>query len=245
MSKIAAGVVTFFIVCLIALFYFTNAKKKDEKKEPKQLEEELRDMKSRISAAEGYKMYEGYESPGNPGLTVAGTILECMLDVAVAILAQDNSRKIAQEFIQNENDAAIFAKGIRGFTDDAITLIESTNFIKCIGEGDDPCLKVRAHHENIENVFDALMNESVEKHLMTDDMKDSTANIVVAQFRRAGEEGISKEYVVDRLDNEWTRVSNSTDEKGVAIDEEIETALEEAEDGAETNQGVANVLSED
>jgi hypothetical protein len=226
------GVVAFLVICLAAFFFLKSKKKsspmdtkrklKGEQK-PQELEDELRDLRYRIGNAheEGYKMYEGYMAPGNPGLTVAGTIIECMLDVAIGILAQENSRKVAKGFIKDEKDAEVVATGIRAFTDDALRLIENTNFITCDGQGEDPCKKARVNPGAIESVIQNLIDRSVGKTLVTDDMLDSSANIIIEQQKRMGvQDPHEKEMLVSRMKREWDTFSSK--DAGSPIEEPIE-----------------------
>lgn len=225
------GVVAFIVACLAAFYFIRKsstekASASDTKKiikgeqTPKELEDELRDLKVRIGNAqeEGYRMYEGYTAPGNPGLTVAGTIIECMLDVAVAILAQENSRKIAKGFIKDEKDAKIVATGMRRFADDAIALIEKTNFFSCSGPDEDPCRRAQVNHGAVEAVLQDLMNRSVEKTLVTAETKDALANIVIQQQKRLGLDPTDKKQFVSEIDGEWSRLSSK--DKGVEIEPE-------------------------
>lgn len=229
------GVVAFIVVCLVAFYFIRKsstekASASDTKKiikgeqTPKELEDELRALKIRIGNAgekdpeEQYRMYEGYTAPGNPGLTVAGTIIECMLDVAVAILAQENSRKIAKGFIKDEKDAEIVATGMRRFADDAIALIEKTNFFSCDGPGEDPCKTAQVNVGAVEAVMQDLMNRSVEKTLVTAETKDALANIVIQQEKRLGLEPTNKKKLLSEIDGEWSRLSSK--DKGVEIEPE-------------------------
>jgi len=207
------------VVCIVAFYFMSKSSTKNEKsasdtkkiikgeQTPKELEDELRDLKVRIGNAqeEGYRMYEGYTAPGNPGLTVAGTIIECMLDVAVAILAQENSRKVAKSFIKDEKDAEVVATGMRRFADDAIALIEKTNFFSCSGPDEDPCRKSQVNQGAVEAVFEDLMNRSIEKTLVTADTKDATANILIQQQKRFGIDPWDKKELLSEIDEEWSR----------------------------------------
>lgn len=228
------AVAVLLVVSLVVIFFIRKWKKKSSpmdtkrkikgEQKPQELEDELRDMRIRIGNAheEGYKMYEGYMAPGNPGLTVAGTIIECMLDVAIGILAQENSRKVAKGFIKDEKDAEVVATGIRAFTDDALHLIENTNFITCDGQGEDPCKKARVNPGAIESVIQDLINRSVGKTLVTDDMLDSSANIIIEQQKRMGvQDPHEKEMLVSRMKREWD-IFSSKDRAGSPIEEDVE-----------------------
>ena len=230
-GAVIAGVLLIVIVA-IGVYYFTRPREQEisavetkkiikGKQTPEQLEQELRDLKNRIGSAqsEEYRMYEGYVAPGNPGITVAGSIMEAMIDVAVAVLAQENTRKIAIGFIKDEKDAEVFAKAIRQFADDAIELIEKTNFFKCKGLEKDPCLRAQIDQEAIDGVIKTLISNSVEKTLVTPDMMDASANILIQQMQRVGRSDIpKKEEIISIYKKEWQRFSSR--EKGKEINED-------------------------
>jgi hypothetical protein len=230
------GVIAFLVVCLVAFYFIRKsstekASASDTKRiikgeqTPKELEDELRDLKVRIGNAgekdpdEEYRMYEGYMAPGNPGLTVAGTILECMLDVAVAILAQENTRKLAKGFIKDEKDAEVVATGMRRFADDAIELIGKTNFVTCDGPDEDPCKTSKLNQGAVEAVFQDLMNRSVEKTLVTPETKDALANIYIQQQKRLGIAPTDKKELLREIDGEWSRLSSNDRGKDIEPDE--------------------------
>jgi len=232
-GKVIGGVVAFLVICLAAFFFIRKSNKKSSspmdakrkikgEQKPQELEDELRGLRYRIGNAqeEGYKMYEGYMAPGNPGLTVAGTIIECMLDIAIGILAQENSRKVAKGFIKDEKDAEVVATGIRAFTDDALHLIENKNFITCDGEGEDPCKRARVNAVAIQSVIQDLISKSVGKTLVTDDMLDSSANIIIEQQKRMGiQNGWEKPDLVSQMKSEWDTFSSR--DRGSSIEREI------------------------
>lgn len=226
-----AGVLLIVIVA-IAVYYFTRRPEQElstmeakriikGKQTPEELEQELRDLKIRIGNAqsEEYRMYEGYVAPGNPGITVAGTIIETMIDVAVAVLSQENTRKIAIGFIKDEKDAEVVANGIRKFADDAIELIQKTNFFKCEGKNpQDPCLKAQVDQDAINGVIETLVSNSVEKTLVTPDMMDAGANITIQQMQRVGRSEIpKKEEIISMYEKGWRRFSSR--DKGKEINE--------------------------
>jgi len=229
-GAVIAGVLLIVIVA-IGVYYFTRPREQEisavetkkiikGKQTPEQLEQELRDLKNRIGNAqsEEYRMYEGYVAPGNPGITVAGTIMEAMIDVAVAVLAQENTRKIAIGFIKDEKDAEVFAKAIRQFADDAIELIEKTNFFKCEGLEKDPCLRAQIDQDAIDGVIKTLVSNSVENTLVTPDMMDASANILIQQMQRVGRSEIpKKEEIISMYKQEWQRFSSR--ETGKEINE--------------------------
>jgi len=128
-----------------------------------------------------------------------------MLDIAVAILAQENSRKVAKAFIKDEKDAEIVATGMRRFADDAITLIEKTNFFSCSGPDEDPCRESQVNQGAVEAVFEDLMNRSIEKTLVTADTKDAMANIYIQQQKRFGIDPWDKKELLSEIDEEWSR----------------------------------------
>jgi hypothetical protein len=173
------------IICLIvAVAAFGKSPgevQQEQKSEPKsEVAQDLRDIKSRIKNIEKYRMREYYRAKSNNGLTIAGTMLEQMIDVAVAVLEQPLVNELTGKLLRNKKDADTFAEYIEMFGAEMVKNIKKEPLLsckrpmkeKCTGEGErkvcqlvvDETVKVKTSNcdayqpnkQNIENVTRGL-----------------------------------------------------------------------------------------
>jgi len=170
------------------------------------VEDDLLSLKDKIKNVENYGMRERYESPGNAGITIAGTFLECVIDIAVALLRQSNIKKAALAFAKDENDGKIIAKMMRQITDEVVKVCEGTNFLTCqkcegtegkeeckfVGDessmdvNQDDCDRYMIHQENIEKAVKTLLDKKVVTNALSDEAVQAMINIAVYNAEKSG-----------------------------------------------------------
>jgi hypothetical protein len=124
------------IICLIvAVAAFGKSPgevQQEQKSEPKsEVAQDLRDIKSRIKNIEKYRMREYYRAKSNNGLTIAGTMLEQMIDVAVAVLEQPLVNELTGKLMRNKKDADTFAEYIEMFGAEMVKNIKKEPLLSC------------------------------------------------------------------------------------------------------------------
>ena len=109
----------------------TPENKEEVKEETENVAEELKDLKSRIREIETYKYKEYYRSETNNGLTVGGTILEQMIDIAVAVLQQPLIAEMTSKLISKPEDAVTIAEYIERFGKVIVGSLKDNQLIMC------------------------------------------------------------------------------------------------------------------
>lgn len=138
-TKVVAGVAVavILVVVLFALF-MTRGKTETEAVSSSQednnsvvVSKDLKGIKSRIREIEKYRTREYYRSETNNGLTIAGTILEQMIDVAAAVFEQPLVHELTKKVLNKKEDAAIFAEYIELFGAELVQKIKKNPLLKC------------------------------------------------------------------------------------------------------------------
>lgn len=214
MKAFAVGgiVVVVLILIFIASKVLGNGEteSRQEKTTTSPIEDDLSSIKERIKDVEKYRMRERYEAPGNPGITIAGTFLECVIDIAVALLRQSNIKKAALTLTDNENNGKVIAQMMRQITDEVVKVCEGTNFLACqkcedvkvdeknserkckIAEEssmdvhNDDCDKYVIHSKNIEDAVQALLKKKVITNALSDDAINAIVDIAAYNAEKAG-----------------------------------------------------------
>lgn len=92
-------------------------------------EDELKELKERISKVEEYREY--YRSNDNNGLTVGGTILEQGIDVLIEVLKQPLVKEFTQKVIQSKEDATFIAEQIETMGKELVSLLKEKQVLRC------------------------------------------------------------------------------------------------------------------
>jgi hypothetical protein len=201
-GAMVAGVGIFVVIIIvIAVMMFGKSKSsepKEKKAKPKtKVAKDLQDIKSRIKEIEKYRMREYYRSESNNGLTIAGTILEQMIDVAVAVLEQPLVNELTSKLLRNKEDANIFADYIEMFGGEVVKNIKQVPILSCKQPLKEVC-KQEGNFKACRLVFD----EGAEKKTSNcDAYRPETKNIEkiangLAKFIR---DTLSKETHQDKL----------------------------------------------
>lgn len=217
MNLTYAGAGLGVVLLLLVLYYLSGSgMMKSEEKEvnakasSSPVEDELSSIKDRIKKVESYR--ERYEAPGNPGITIAGTFLECVIDIAVALLRQSNIKKAALTLTDKENNGKVIAQMMRQITDEVVKVCEGTNFLVCkkcedvqdeerqnaskkcklVGEessmdvSKDDCDRYVVHSENIESAVKSLLEKKVITNALSDDVINAIIDIAAYNAQKAG-----------------------------------------------------------
>lgn len=243
-KAIIAGVV--IVIVLIVIFMSTGGSKQKQQREKNSSEKnstsvskDLRSIKSRINSIEKYRMREYYRSETNNGLTIAGTILEQLIDVAAAIFEQPLVHEVTQKLLNKKEDAAIFAEYIELFGAELAKKIKKYPLLKCYtplieectGDGeykkctlkDDPnaenrtsnCKAYRAREDNVEKI-------AVE-------MRDFWGKIVTDSAHQSKLYPPIKNVIIDNFKMYAAADSEMSDEQMNAMNQRISEFPEEKE----------------
>lgn len=108
----------------------TKTTKESETK--KEVKEEIEEIKERLKNMETYSMKEYYVSKdGNNGLTVGGTIIEQMIDVAIEIFKQPLVKEFSTKVISNKEDALQMSKYIERVGKVVVDSVKSNPLLRC------------------------------------------------------------------------------------------------------------------
>lgn len=119
----------------------------------KEVREEMEEIKDRLRNMETYKMKEYYVSKdGNNGLTLGGTIVEQMIDVAIEIFKQPLVKELSSKMITKKEDAVEMSKYIEQIGKVVVESVKSNPVLKCAapvvteceGEGEEEKCKTYA-----------------------------------------------------------------------------------------------------
>lgn len=203
-------IIALLVIAVALVLYQTlgaSSSSSSSSTEPQQdtkVENDLLSLKDRIKNVENYGMRERYESPGNAGITIAGTFLECVIDITVALLRQSNIKKAALAFAKDENDGKIIAKMMRQITDEVVQVCEGTNFLTCqkcedkrekckfVGDessmdvNQDDCDRYMIHQENIQKAVKTLLDKNVVTNALSDEAVQAMINIAVYNAEKSG-----------------------------------------------------------
>jgi hypothetical protein len=131
-AVISVFVVIICIIVALATFGKSPGAVEEKKSKPKsEVVQDLQGIKSRIQNIEKYRTREYYRSQSNNGLTIAGTILEQMIDVAVAVLEQPLVNELTSKLLKNKGDADIFAEYIEMFGAEMVKNIKKEPLLSC------------------------------------------------------------------------------------------------------------------
>lgn len=126
------GIFVVIIIIVAVMMFRKSPAPKEKKSKPKsEVAKDLKDIKSRIKNIEEYRMREYYRSDSNNGLTIAGTILEQMIDVAVAVLEQPLVSELTGKILKNKEDANVLAEYIEMFGAEVVTSIKKEPLLSC------------------------------------------------------------------------------------------------------------------
>jgi len=103
-----------------------------ESETKKEVKEEIEEIKERLKNMETYSMKEYYVSKdGNNGLTVGGTIVEQMIDVAIEIFKQPLVKEFSTKVISNKEDALQLSKYIERVGKVVVDSVKSNPVLRC------------------------------------------------------------------------------------------------------------------
>ena len=242
-KAIIAGVV--IVIVLVVIFMSTGSKPKQKQQREKNstsVSKDLRSIKSRINSIEKYRMREYYRSETNNGLTIAGTILEQLIDVAAAIFEQPLVHEVTQKLLNKKEDAAIFAEYIELFGAELAKKIKKYPLLKCYtplieectGDGeykrctlkDDPnaenrtsnCKAYRTREDNVEKI--AVEMRDFWGKIVTDSAHQSKLyppikNVIIDNFKMyaAASRGGGGDMTDEEMNRMNQRISEFPEEK--------------------------------
>jgi uncharacterized membrane-anchored protein YjiN (DUF445 family) len=240
-KAIIAGVV--IVIVLVVIFMSTGSKQKQQheknssEKNSTSVSKDLRSIKSRINSIEKYRMREYYRSETNNGLTIAGTILEQLIDVAAAVFEQPLVHELTQKLLNKKEDAAIFAEYIELFGAELAKKIKKYPLLKCrtplieecTGDGEyqmctlkeDPnaenktsdCKAYRPRKDSVEKI--AVEMFEFYKKIVTDSAHQSKLyppikNVIIDNFKMYAAESDMTDEEMNRMNQ---RISEFPEEK--------------------------------
>jgi hypothetical protein len=106
-AKIKNIILVAIIIAIVYLIYIRTRRPSGT-----QSEQMLKELYSIKDALIPKKYIEKYRSDDNNGLTIIGTAMEQIVDIMIAILKQNSTRKVIDSFVENGADATTVAEAM-------------------------------------------------------------------------------------------------------------------------------------